>query len=98
MIELSDGEGGVVLRVRARPGAKKAGVLGEHDGALRVAVTAPPEGGRANAALEEALAEALGVKRWQVELLSGHVTRDKRFLVRGVGREELAAKLAGLMG
>ena len=42
---------GATLAVRAQPGARKNAVLGEQAGALKVAVTAPPEDGRANAAL-----------------------------------------------
>lgn len=56
MIVLGDHEEGLVLPVRAQPRARKAGVLGEQAGALKVAVTAPPEDGRANQALIEALA------------------------------------------
>jgi uncharacterized protein len=84
--------------VRAQPGARKAGVLGEHGGALKVAVTAPPEGGRANQALAEVLRAALGLKRSQVELLSGQTSRDKRFLVHGLTSEELQVRLERLTG
>jgi uncharacterized protein (TIGR00251 family) len=97
MIAVREHPEGCVLPVRAQPGARKAGVLGEQAGALRVAVTAPPEDGRANKALVEALREALGVKRSQVELLGGETSRDKRFLIRGVSRAELASRLAALL-
>jgi uncharacterized protein (TIGR00251 family) len=94
MIAVADHAEGCVLPVRAQPGARKAGVLGEQGGALKVAVTAPPEDGRANKALTEALRELLGLKRSQVELLSGQTSRDKKFLIRGVTRTELASRLA----
>jgi len=97
MIAVREHPEGCVLPVRAQPGARKAGVLGEQAGALKVAVTAPPEDGRANKALVEALREALGVKRSQVELLGGETSRDKRFLIRGVSRAELASRLAALL-
>ena len=97
MIELTDHSEGVLVSVRAQPGARKAGVLGEQAGALRLAVTAPPEDGRANAAMVELLRDLLGLKRSQVELHSGATGRNKKFLVRGVGREELAVTLAGLV-
>ena len=51
MIQLGQHAEGVILPVRAQPGARKARVLGEQAGALKVAVTAPPEDGRANKAL-----------------------------------------------
>jgi uncharacterized protein (TIGR00251 family) len=97
MIAISDHAEGCVLPVRAQPGARKAGVLGEQAGALKVAVTAPAEDGRANKALVDLLREGLGLKRSQVELLSGATGRDKRFLIRGVSRTDLEARLAGLL-
>jgi uncharacterized protein (TIGR00251 family) len=98
MITLTEHAEGVVLPVRAQPNARRAGVVGEQNGALKVAVTAPPEDGRANAALLEVLREALGLKRSQIELTAGQTSRDKRFLIRAIGREELAGRLAKLLG
>lgn len=97
MIALADHAEGVVLPVRAQPGARKAGILGEQAGSLKVAVTAPPEDGRANQALLELLREELGLKRSQVELLSGATSREKKFLVRGLTRAELTARLAAFL-
>jgi uncharacterized protein (TIGR00251 family) len=96
MIAIADHAEGCVLPVRAQPGARKAGVVGEQGGALKVAVTAPPEDGRANKALLALLREALGLKRSQLELIGGATSRDKRFLVRGMTTAELAARLAGV--
>jgi uncharacterized protein (TIGR00251 family) len=96
VIQITEHAEGAVLPVRAQPGARKAGILGEQAGALKVAVTAPPEDGRANKALVEALREALDVKRSQIELLSGQSSRDKRFLIRGCTPEELRARVAAL--
>lgn len=98
MIAITDHAEGCVLPVRAQPGARKTAVLGEQGGALKVAVTASPEDGRANRALAEALREALGLKRSQVELIAGPTSRDKRFLIRGLRRDELARQLTELLG
>jgi uncharacterized protein len=97
MIAITDHAEGCVLPVRAQPGARKTAVLGEQGGALKVAVTAPPEDGRANKALTEAIREVLGLRRSQVELMSGETSRDKRFLIRGVKRDELEGILAALL-
>jgi uncharacterized protein (TIGR00251 family) len=97
VIQLTDQPDGVVLPVRAQPRARKPGVAGEQGGALKVAVSAPPEEGKANAALVETLAAVLGVKRSQVELLSGSTSRDKRFLIRGIARAELQLRLSALL-
>ncbi len=93
MIVVTPHAEGCVLPVRAQPGARKAGVLGEQAGALKVAVAEPPEDGKANKALTEALRELLGLKRSQVELLSGATSRDKKFLIRGLSPAALTSML-----
>jgi uncharacterized protein (TIGR00251 family) len=94
MIALQQHAEGSILPVRAQPGARKAGIVGEQAGALKVTVTAPPENGRANKALTELLRDGLGLRRSQVELLSGATSRDKRFLIRGLSPAELQERLA----
>ena len=89
MIAVTPHAEGALVAVRAQPGARRNAVLGEQAGALKVAVTAPPEGGRANAALAEVLRDWLGVKRSQVELAGGATSRNKTFLVRGVTAYQL---------
>ena len=73
-------------------------MVGEHGGALKVAVTAPPEDGRANEALTELLRDWLGLKRFQVELAGGHTNRNKQVLIRGLAPEALSALLASKLG
>lgn len=80
---------GATFPVRGQPNARKNAVVGEHAGAVKVAVTAPPEDGKANAAILEVLKDWLGVKRSQLELVSAPSNRNKVFLVRGVTADEL---------
>ena len=94
MIAIAPHAEGCLLAVRAQPGARKAGVLGEQAGALKVAVTAPPEDGRANQAVTELLRDWLGLKRSQVQLAGGPTHRNKQFLIRGLTPDELRALLA----
>ena len=98
MIELSDHPEGVILPVKAQPGARAAGIRGEHDGALKVSVTQVAEKGKANAALIEALADGLGLKRSQIELIAGETQPRKRFLIRGITPAELAERIAAALG
>jgi uncharacterized protein len=98
MIAITDHADGCILPVRAQPGARRNGVQGEQSGALKIAVTAPPEDGRANAALVESLRDALKVKRSQIDLLSGQTSREKKFLIRGVKKAELERRIAALLG
>jgi uncharacterized protein (TIGR00251 family) len=98
MIAITAHADGCILPVRAQPGARRTAVLGEQAGALKIAISAPPTEGRANKALIEAIREALGLKRSQVELLSGETSRDKRILIRGLTLEALQQRLASLLG
>lgn len=87
---------GATLAVRVQPRAKRNAVAGEQAGALKVSVTAPPEDGRANAAVLEVLRDALDLSRGQAELLSGHTNRNKVVLVRGVTPQQLTERLSRL--
>ena len=97
MIPLTQHKDGLVLPVRAQPRAKKNGPQGEHNGALKVAVTAPPEDGRANKALIAVLAKVLKLKKSQIELLTGATSRDKTFLLREVTAEEIQDRMAEIL-
>ncbi|MCB0993846.1 MAG: DUF167 domain-containing protein [Acidimicrobiales bacterium] len=81
-----------------QPGASRTLVGGRHGEALRVAVAAPPERGRANAAVVDALAAALGLAARDVELVSGQRGRAKRALVRTADPDGLARQLDHLRG
>src|SRR5690349_15458460 len=74
---------GVRLAVRVVPKAARSRVVGQSDGCLKVQVAAPPEDGKANAALVETLAEALGVARRDVALTVGAASRKKLVDVAG---------------
>lgn len=97
MIRLEQRTEGTVLPVRAQPGARRNAILGEHDGALRVAVTAAADKGRANAALVELLSKTFGIAKSSVELVSGPTSRQKRFLLRNVTIDSTSAVLDKLL-
>lgn len=85
---------GIRLHLYVQPGGKKSEVLGEHDGALKIRVQAPPVEGKANAAVIEFVAKLFGVPRARVSLLRGHQSRLKVVEVEGLEIEKAAAKLA----
>jgi hypothetical protein len=93
MIELATHAEGVVLPVRAQPGARANAIRGEQDGALKVAVTQVAEKGKANRAILAVLCDVLGLKKSQVEILSGDVSAQKKVLIRGVSPTELLARV-----
>jgi uncharacterized protein (TIGR00251 family) len=96
MITVLDHSEGCILPVRAQPGARRNGVVGEQNGALKIAVTAPADQGKANKALVEALCDFLNLKKAQVELIAGPTSREKKFLLRGVNANQVQEKLRGI--
>ena len=69
---------GAEFAVRVTPGAARNAVV-ERDGVLRITVTAAPENGKANAAVTQLLARALGVAPSALTLLRGETSREKLF-------------------
>ncbi len=73
-----------------KPGAARTRVLGRYGDRLKVEVAAPPEDGKANAALIAFLAKRLGVP---VSLAGGASSRDKAVLVAGLDADEMMRRL-----
>ena len=96
-VQLEETSAGIVLPVKAQPGARRNGVVGEHAGSLKVAVTQAPEKGKANEAIVEVLAERLQLKRNQLRLISGPASSQKKFLVAGILIEELRGRIERLL-
>jgi uncharacterized protein (TIGR00251 family) len=93
VIELSSHLDGIILPVRAQPGASKNAVRGEQNGMLKVSVTQIAEKGKANKAIIKVLAKALGLRGSQVELIAGELQSQKRFLIRDITVEDLAERI-----
>ncbi|HEV2704661.1 MAG TPA: DUF167 domain-containing protein [Pyrinomonadaceae bacterium] len=91
MFEYAETDGTLTFKVRVVPRASKSSVVGEHDGALRVRVAAPPVEGAANEELTRLLARELGVAPRSVEIESGHASKLKRVSVRGASASRLLA-------
>ena len=81
------------IRVRLTPRAARDEIAGWRGELLRVRVTAPPIGGRANAALERLLADALGVPKSAVRVVSGARGREKTVAIEGARQEEVLSRL-----
>ena len=90
MVECTEAGGDVTFRVRVAPRASRTAAEGEHDGALKVRVAAPPAEGAANAELARFLARHFGLAARDVEILSGHSSKTKRVRLRRVTPEQLA--------
>ena len=89
MIKLKKMASGYVVPVVVSPGASRDEVRGEHAGRMKLAVSAPPEGGKANRAVSRLLADELGIKKSQVRIVSGQTSREKEVLVERVSSDAL---------
>jgi uncharacterized protein (TIGR00251 family) len=85
MINYTEKDGRLIFKVRVVPRSSRNEIVGEHDGALRVKLTAPPVEGAANTALVRILARAFKVSPAAVEIISGQTSRMKTVGIVGVG-------------
>lgn len=83
----------VLIRVKAVPGASRDGIAGTLGDRLKVRVSAPTEGGRANRAVCAVIARALGVKKKQVSIETGRASPQKTVRVECCSERIVAERL-----
>jgi uncharacterized protein len=93
LIAIEQSDGGATFAVKVHPRAKKNAITGEVGDALKVALTAPPVDGKANAACIEFFAKLLNVPRPSVTIASGQSSRNKVIRVAGLSAEEVRRRL-----
>ena len=82
------------LAVHVQPRASRSAIVGEHGGALKVRLAAPPVDNAANEALVAFIAGVLDVPRRQVRLVSGASSRRKLLEIDGIDAATLAERIA----
>ena len=92
-IPIRDTPEGVTFAVKIHPRAKKNAITGEGGDALKLAVTAPPVDGKANATCIEFFANLLKVPRSSVTIAAGQTSRNKVIRVAGLSAKELHKRL-----
>ncbi len=75
---------GIEIDIKAVPGASRDRVVGLLGECLKVQISAAPEKGKANKAIESLLANSLGVRARDVAVVSGHTTARKTVRVTNV--------------
>ena len=83
----------VCLDLKVSPKASRDAVLGWHGAELKVAVTAVPERGRANAAVIALLAQTLAIAPSRISVVAGASSARKRVAIEGFSAEQLSARL-----
>ncbi|HSB12513.1 MAG TPA: DUF167 domain-containing protein [Blastocatellia bacterium] len=86
----------MTLRVRVQPRASRTEIVGEHAGAIKLRLAAPPVNGKANEECRRFLARLLGVSAGSVEIIAGESSRDKIIRIRDVNAAHLEKAIANL--
>jgi uncharacterized protein (TIGR00251 family) len=98
LVPVRDGDKGATFAVRVQPRASRNAVAGEMGDALKIALTAPPVGGKANDACVEFLANLLKVPRSSVTITSGESSRNKVIRIAGMRASEVEQRLRAVIG
>lgn len=85
MLSIQKTDNGVIFKVKVQPEAAKNEIVGVQGDVLRIKINAPAVKGKANRALISFLAEKLGVKKSEIEIISGHTSKIKKIKVLGEG-------------
>ncbi len=84
MIHYKEGNRGVTFAVRLIPRASTTEIVGEHDGALKIRIAAPPVEGEANRELIRFLAKSFKVPQNNVEIVSGAASKTKVVRIKNI--------------
>lgn len=97
MIDVTPHADGSIIRIKAETGARHDAIHGVHGGLLKVSVTQAAEKGKANTSIVALLAKSFGLRKSQLDILSGYTSPNKRLLVRGVSTAEFAKRIADFL-
>ncbi|AYN28933.1 YggU family protein [Buttiauxella sp. 3AFRM03] len=95
MSAVSQTADGLVLRLYIQPKASRDSIVGLHGDELKVAITAPPIDGKANAHLVKYLAKQLKVAKSQVLLEKGDLGRHKQIKI--IDPQHIPTEVAALL-
>jgi hypothetical protein len=82
MFDIKKTDSGISFKIFVQPKASKNSVVGVHDDALKIRLTAPPVDGAANKLCIKYLSKITGIPKSAVEITSGHSSRTKHILVQ----------------
>lgn len=89
MIRITEKDGDLIFSVRVVPKSSRSEIVGEHDGALKIKIAAPPVNGAANAELIGVLSKQFGLAKNAFEILSGQTSKLKQVRVSGANHADL---------
>lgn len=95
MSVVSQNADGLVLRLYIQPKASRDSIIGLHGDELKVAITAPPVDGKANAHLVKYLAKLFHVAKSQVLVEKGELGRHKQIKI--IDPQQIPTEVAALL-
>jgi len=81
---MNEKDGAVTFKARVQPRAPRSEIAGEHNGAIKLRLAAPPVDGKANQECRSFLARLLKVSATSVEIISGSTSRDKVIRIHNI--------------
>ncbi|MCF7955870.1 MAG: DUF167 domain-containing protein [Phycisphaerae bacterium] len=90
---LNQTEQGVEIRVKVVPGSSKTQIRGTLGEMLKIKVAAPPEKGKANQSLIAFMAKLLGLKKNDIEIISGKTNPVKVLRISGADPTAILSKI-----
>jgi hypothetical protein len=82
------------LKIKVVAGASRSRISGWLGEVLKIAVSAPPEKGKANKAVEATICQALDIPLGSVRIVSGHHARQKTVEIDGLSLQDIRRKLS----
>ena len=89
VVDLNEKDNAVTIRLRVQPRASRTEIVGEHAGAIKLRVAAPPVDGKANEECRRFLAKLLKVGATSIEIISGDSSRDKVIRVSNISAQRI---------
>jgi uncharacterized protein len=86
------------ISVTVSPGASRTELVGRHGAGWKARVAAPPERGRANEALLEALSSALAIPKTSLRVVGGQRGRAKVVEIDGLEPADVESRLERTIG
>ena len=93
-MDLVEKDGCVMFSIRVVPRSSRTEIIGEHDGLLKVKISAPPVDGAANEELITLFAKRLDVPRSAISIVRGETSKTKQLRIAGVTAERFRTAIS----
>ncbi|MEA2011611.1 MAG: DUF167 domain-containing protein [Verrucomicrobiota bacterium] len=86
-------ETGCLLMLTVRAGASADKIVGPYDNRLKIKISAPPEDGKANKAIQKFFSKKLGISKSEIQIIKGTTSQNKKLSLNNISKYTLLQKL-----